>query len=74
MDTINITFDDNETEEYECHQYRSFISMNSTNINKIVVSNKFPFSRKGSKYFISYKDNKKVKPLCILFPETNEYY
>ena len=25
------------------------------------------------KYFIGYKDNKKIKPLCIFFPETNAY-
>ena len=25
------------------------------------------------KYFIGYKDNKKIKPLCIFFPETNVY-
>ena len=25
------------------------------------------------KYFIGYKGNKKIKPLCIFFPETNLY-
>ena len=36
--------------------------------NKIVVSNKFPFGKQGFKYFIGYKDNEKIKALCIFFP------
>ena len=31
----------------------------NTDIDKIVVSNKFPFSKNDSKYFIDYKDEKK---------------
>ena len=47
--------------------------MNVIDINKSVVSNKFPFGKQGFQYFIGYKDNKKIKPLCIFFPETNAY-
>ena len=39
------------------HQYKSPISINDTDINKIVVSNKFPFGKHDFKYFIGYKDN-----------------
>ena len=35
--------------------------------NKIVVSNKFPFGKQNFKYFIGYKDNKEIRPFCILF-------
>ena len=38
-------------------------------INKIVVSNKFPFGKQDFKYFIGYKDIKEIRPLCIFFPE-----
>ena len=34
-------------------------------INEIVVSNKFPLGKQDFKYFIDYKDNKKIRPLCI---------
>ena len=34
-------------------------------INKIVVSNKLPFGNQDFKYFIGFKDAKKVKPLYI---------
>ena len=58
MDNKIIKFDDTEIQEYEFHQYKSPISINNIDINKIVVSNKFPFDEKDFKYFIGYKDNK----------------
>ena len=42
-----IKFDDNETEEYEFYQYKTPISINDIDINKIVISNKFPFGKKA---------------------------
>ena len=47
--------------------------INEIGINKIVVPNKSPFGEQDFKYFIGYKGNKKIKPLCIFFPETNVY-
>ena len=49
------------------HQYKTPISIKKIDINKIVVSYKVSFGKKGFKYFISCKDPKKDKPLCI-FP------
>ena len=40
--------------------------MNDKGINKIVVSNKIPFGKQDFKYFIGYKDSKKIKSLSIL--------
>ena len=39
-------------------------------INKLVVSNKISFGKKSFKYFISWKDADKIKPLCIFLPKT----
>ena len=47
--------------------------MSNIDINKIVISNKFPFDKQNLKYFIGYKDNKKIRPLCIFFPKTSIY-
>ena len=41
MDKKIIKFDDTEIEEYDFHQYKSPILINDTDINAIVVSNKF---------------------------------
>ena len=39
----------------------------------MVVSNKFTFGKQDFKYFIDYRDNKKIRPLCIFFPEVSIY-
>ena len=41
VDKKIIKFNDTEIEEYEFHQYKSPILINDTDINAIVVSNKF---------------------------------
>ena len=38
------------------------------NVNQIVVSDKFEHSDKGFKYFIGYKDDNFIRPLCIILP------
>ena len=42
--------------------------MNDLDINEIVVSNKFPFSKQDFKYFIGYKGNNEFRLLYIFFP------
>ena len=41
--------------------------------DKIVVSNKGFFGKKGFKYFIGYRDTKKIRPLCIFLPKINTF-
>ena len=38
-------------------------------INKMVVSNKVSFDKKGIKYFIGYKDAKKIKNFMYISPK-----
>ena len=47
--------------------------INGKGINEIAVSNKFPFGKWNFKYFIGYKNNKEISPLCIFFPEMSTY-
>ena len=51
--------------EYECHQYKIPILINNIAINKIVLSNKFPFGKQDFKCLIGYTDSEKIAPLCI---------
>ena len=46
---------DTEIEKHKFHQYKSLISINNIDINKIVVSNKVSSGKNGFKYFICYK-------------------
>ena len=47
--------------------------MKNIDINKIIVSNKIFFGKKGLRYFVGYKDSKKIIPLCIFLPKMTAY-
>ena len=49
------------------------MALNLVDINKIVVSDKFKHKDKDFKYFIGYKDNNIVRPLCIILPQMNGF-
>ena len=68
-----IKFSDIEIEKQKFHQHKSPILINNLNINKILVSKKVSFGKKGFKYFISYKDAKIIRTLCIFFPKMSAY-
>ena len=38
-----------------------------------MISNKVSFGKKGFKYFMSYKDAKKIRPVCPLPPKMTAY-
>ena len=60
---------DIETKKQKFHQHKEPISIKSININKIKVSNKVFFGKKGFKYYNGYKYAKKIRPLCIVLPK-----
>ena len=59
------TFGDIEIEKQNFHQHKESFSIKNIDINKIAISNKVSFGKKGFKYFIGYKDAKKIRPLWI---------
>ena len=73
MDKKFIKFVDNEIGKHNFHQHKSPISIRNIDINKIEVSNRVPFGKKGFKYFIGYKNSKKIRPLCIFLPKMSAY-
>ena len=68
MDT---KFGDTEIEKQQFHS--RLISISNVDINQIVVSNKFFFSKRGFKHFVVYKDDKKFIPLCIMLQKMSAY-
>ena len=68
-----IKFGDIEIQKQKFHQHKAPISIKNIDINKIVVTNKVSFGKKAFKYFIGYKDSKKIKPLCIFLPKMSAY-
>ena len=64
-----IKFDDIETTKQKFHQHKEPFSIKNIYNNKITVSNKVPFGKKGFKYFFSYKDDQKNRSFCIFLPK-----
>ena len=69
----NIKFGDIEIEKQKFHQHKEPISIKNIDINKIAVSNRVSFGKKGFIFFIGYKDAKKVRPLCIFLQKMTAY-
>ena len=70
MEKTVIKFDDIKIPKQKFHQHKRPISIKN---DKIVVSSKVPFVKKGFKYCIGYKDAKKIKPSCVFLPKTTAY-
>ena len=67
MKKIIIKFGDIEIEKQKFPQYKIPISIRNIDINKIVESNKTSFSKNGFKYFIGFKDPKKLDFYAYFF-------
>ena len=63
MEKTIIKFGNTEIKKPKFYQYERPISIENINLNKIVVLIKCSFGQKGFKYFIGYRDAKKIKPL-----------
>ena len=66
-------FDDTVIKKYNFHQNKNPISIDDIDINKIVVPNKYCFGKQDFVYSVGYKDDKKIRPLCIFYPKVSEY-
>ena len=53
---------------------KKLFNTDDTDVNKTLVSEKEPYSKKGSfKYFIGYNDNDDIRSLCITLPQMIGY-
>ena len=51
---------------------RQVISLDSVDISKIIVSNKWKINDTSVTFFIGYMDENIIKPLCIILPQMSE--
>ena len=68
-----LKFDNIEVNKKESHGSKQPINLNLVDINKIALSDKFKHSDKSFKYFIGYKDDNIVRPLCNILPQMIGY-
>ena len=67
MSKMTSKFDNIEVNKKEFHASNQPIALNLVNVNQILISDKFEYSNTGYKYFIGYKDDNIIRPLCIIF-------
>ena len=73
MSEKTLRFDNIRVNKKEFHKSNQPIDLNLVNVDQIVISNKFKRNDDDFKYFIGYKENEIVKPLCIMLPHISGY-
>lgn len=65
MHKVFLKFSEIECEKREFDDSTRAIAISNVNINKIILSDRFSCSKNGSKFFVSYENNEKVRPRCV---------
>ena len=73
MSLRKIKFGNKEVNKKEFYSSKQAISLDSVDLNKIVVSKKWKIDDATYKYFCGYLNNDVVKPLCVILPQMNGY-
>ena len=73
MSSRKIKLGDKEVDKKEFYSSKQAISLDSVDLNKIVVSNKWKFNDTTYKYLCGYLNNDIIQPLCIILPQMNGY-
>ena len=73
MSSRKIKFGDKEVDKKEFYLSKQAISLDSVDLNKIVVSNKWKINDTTYKYLCGYLNNDTIQPLCVILPQMNGY-
>ena len=68
-----IKFGDKEVDKKEFYSSKQAISLDSIDLDKIVVSNKWKINETTYKYLCGYLNNDVIQPLCIILPQMDGY-
>ena len=69
MSEKTLKFNNISVNKNEFHKSEQPIDLDLVNLDQIVISEKFKHSDDDFKYFIGYKKDETVKPLCIVLPQ-----
>ena len=64
---------DKEVDKKEFYSSKQAISLDSVDLDKIVVSNKWRINETTYKYLCGYLDNDAIQPLCVILPQMHGY-
>ena len=74
MSGKSINFDDKKIDKSNFYKNKRLFHLNNIDVNKLLVSKKESYGKKNSlKYFIGYKDDDVIRPLCIKLPQMIGY-
>ena len=73
MSLKNIKFGDKEINKKEFYSSKRAISLDSVDLDNIVVSNKWKINETTYKYLCWYLNNDVIQPFCVILPQMNGY-
>ena len=73
MGLKKIKFGDKEVDKKEFYSSKQPISLDSIDLGKIVVSNKWKINDTTYKYSCWYLNNDIIQPLCVILPQMSGY-
>ena len=73
MSLRKINFGNKEVNKKEFYSSKQAISLDSVDLNKIVVSNKWKINDKTYKHICGYLNNDTIQPLCVILPQMDGY-
>ena len=73
MSLKKIKFGYKEVDKKEFHSSKQAISLDSVDLDEIVVSGKWEINETTYKYLCEYLNNDFIQPLCVILPQMNGY-
>ena len=73
MDLRKIKFGDKEVNKKEFYSSKQAISLDSVDLDKIVVSNKYKINNTTYKHICGYLNNDTIQPLRVILPQMDTY-
>ena len=73
MSSRKIKFGDKEVDKKEFYSSKQAISLDSVDLSKIVVSNKWKINDTTYRYLCGYLNNNVIQPLSVILPQMNGY-
>ena len=73
MSSRKVKFGDREVDKKEFYSAKQAISLDSVDLNEIVVSKKWKINDTTCKYLCGYLNNDVFQSLCVILPQMSEY-
>ena len=73
MSLKKIKFGEKEVDKKEFYSSKQAISLDSVDLDKIVVSSKWKITETTYKYLCGYLNNDVIQPLCVTLPQMHGY-